>query len=117
MLFHRGQHAQITLHPSGVVIMDIGLNHLHKLPLAGKTSAVIAFPLQNAPEALHRAVINAMRHVGHTLRHSRLHELVVESAVGVSPNTEKERCVRHYEKSTDSIGNPTKTRAGNTVPV
>ena len=68
---------------AGVVIMDIGLNHLHKLPLAGKTSAVIAFPLQNAPEALHRAVINTMRHAGHTLRHSHLHELVVESAVGV----------------------------------
>ena len=83
MFFHRGQHAQITLHPSGVVIMDIGLNHLHKLPLAGKPSAVIAFPLQNAPEALHGAVINAVRYAGHTLRHSHLHELVVESAVGV----------------------------------
>lgn len=83
MLFHRGQHAQFTLHPSGVVIMDIGLNHLHKLPLADKPSAVIAFPLQNAPEALHGAVIDATRHAGHTLRHSRLHELVVESAVGV----------------------------------
>ncbi len=83
MLFHRRQHAQFTLHPSGVVIMDIGLNHLHKLVLAGKPSAVIVFLLQNAPEALHRAVINAMRYAGHTLRHSRLHELVVESAVGV----------------------------------
>ena len=79
MLFHRRQHAQITLHPSGVVIMDIGLNHLHKLPLAGKPSAVIAFPLQDAPEALHGPVIDAMRHAGHALRHSRLHELVVES--------------------------------------
>ena len=38
----------------------------------GELSAVIAFPLQNAPEALHRAVINAVRHAGHTLRHSRL---------------------------------------------
>ena len=63
--------------------MDIGLNHLHKLPLAGKPSAVIAFPLQDAPEALHRAVIDAMRHAGHALRHACLHELVVESAVGV----------------------------------
>ena len=79
MLFHRRQHAQFTLHPSGVLIMDIGLNHLHKLVLAGKPSAIIAFLLQNAPEALHRAVINAMRYAGHTLRHSRLHELVVES--------------------------------------
>ena len=83
MLFHWGQHAQITLHPSGVVIMDIGLNHLDKFTFAGKLSAVIAFPLQNAPEALHRAVIDAMRHAGHALRHACLHELVVESAVGV----------------------------------
>ena len=45
--------------------------------------AVIAFPLQNAPEALHRAVVNAMRHAGHTLRHARLHKLVVEGTVGV----------------------------------
>ena len=79
MLFHRRQDAQIALDTSCVVIMDIGLNHLHKLVLAGKPSAIIAFLLQNAPEALHRAVINAMRYAGHTLRHSRLHELVVES--------------------------------------
>ena len=79
MLFHRRQDAQIALDTSRVVIMDIGLNHLHKLVLAGKPSAIIAFLLQNAPEALHRAVINAMRYAGHTLRHSRLHKLVVES--------------------------------------
>ena len=83
MLFHRRQDAQITLDTSGVVIMDIGLNHLDKFTFAGKPSAVIAFPLQDAPEALHGAIVNAMRHAGHALRHSRLHELVVESAVGV----------------------------------
>ena len=83
MLFHRRQDAQIALHPPGVVIMDIGFNHLDKFTFAGKLSAVIAFPLQNAPETLHRTVIDAMRHTGHTLRHACLHELVVESAVGV----------------------------------
>ena len=83
MLFHRRQHAQFTLHTSGVVIMDIGLNHLHKLPLAGKPSAVIAFPLEDTPEALHGAVIDAMCNTGHALRHASLHELVVEGAVGV----------------------------------
>lgn len=72
MLFHRGQHAQIVLHPSGIVIMDIGLNHLYKLPLAGKPPAIIALSFQNAPEALHRTVINAMRYAGHALRHSLL---------------------------------------------
>ena len=83
MLFHRHQDTQIALDTSRVVIANILLDHLDKLVLAGKPSAVIAFPLQNAPEALHRAVINTMRHAGHTLRHSHLHELVVESAVGV----------------------------------
>ena len=83
MLFHRRQDAQIALHPPGVVVMDIVLDRLNKLPLTGETPAVIAFPLQNAPEALHRAVINAMRHAGHTLRHPSLHKLVVEDTVGV----------------------------------
>lgn len=63
--------------------MDIGLNHLYKLPLAGKPSAVITLPLQDAPEALHRAVINAVCYAGHTLRHTCLYELVVEGTVGI----------------------------------
>ena len=63
--------------------MDIGLDHLDELVLAGKPSAVIAFPLQNAPEALHRAVINAVCYAGHTLRHTCLYELVVEGTVGI----------------------------------
>ena len=83
MLFHRRQDAQITLDTSCVVIANILLNHLNKLVLAGEPSAVIAFPFQDAPEALHQAVINAMRHAGHTLRHTRLHKLVVKCAVGV----------------------------------
>ena len=83
MLFHRRQHAQITLDTSCVVIANILLDHLNKLVLAGEPSAVIAFTFQDAPEALHRAVINAMRHAGHTLRHPSLHKLVVEGTVGV----------------------------------
>ena len=75
-------HTQIAS-SSGVVIMDIGLNHLHKIPLAGEPPAVIALSFQNAPEALHRTVINAMCHAGHTLHHSSLHELMVESAAGI----------------------------------
>ena len=82
MLFHRRQDAQIALDTSRVVIANILLDHLNKLVLADEPSAVIAFPFQDAPEALHRAVINAMRHAGHTLRHSSLHKLVVEGTVG-----------------------------------
>ena len=51
--------------------------------LAGEPSAVIAFPLQNPPEALHRAVINAVRNSGHTLRHASLYKFVVEGTVGI----------------------------------
>ena len=51
--------------------------------LAGEPSAVIAFPLQNPPEALHRAVINAMGNTGHTLCHSGLCKFVVEGTVGI----------------------------------
>ena len=42
MLFHRHQHAQITLDTSCVVIANILLNHLNKLVLAGEPSAVIS---------------------------------------------------------------------------
>lgn len=83
MLFHRRQDAQIALDTSRVVIANILLDHLNKLVLADEPSAVIAFPFQDAPEALHWAVINAMRHAGHTLRHPSLHKLVVEGTVGV----------------------------------
>ena len=83
MLFHRRQHTQITLDTSCVVIANILLDHLNKLVLADEPSAVIALPFQNAPEALHRAVVNAMRHAGHTLRHARLHKLAAKCAVGV----------------------------------
>ena len=83
VLFHRRQDAQIALDTSRVVIANILLDHLDELVLAGETPAIIAFPLQNAPEALHRTVVNTMRHTGHTLRHACLYELVVESAVGV----------------------------------
>ena len=95
MLFHRRQDAQITLNTSRVVIANILLDHLNKLVLADEPSAVIAFPFQDAPEALHRAVINAMRHAGHTLRHPSLHKLVVEGTVGVlEPSVTMEQRMR-----------------------
>ena len=73
MLFHRRQDAQIALDTSRVVIANILLNHLNKLVLAGEPSAVIAFPFQDAPEALHGPVIDAMRHAGHALPYGAGH--------------------------------------------
>ena len=86
MLFHGRQDAQIALDAPRVIIANILLDHLNKLVLAGEAPAIIAFPLQDPPEALHRAVVNAMRHAGHTLRHACLHKLVVEDSVGVLEN-------------------------------
>lgn len=83
MSFHRCQHTQIALDTSRVVIANILLNHPDKLTFAGKMFAIITFPLQNAPEALHRAVINTMRCAGHALCHSCLHKPVIKCAVGV----------------------------------
>ena len=62
MLLHRCQDAQIALHSLCVVVKDVILDHLNQLMLSGKTPAIISFSLQNTPEALHRAVINAMCH-------------------------------------------------------
>ena len=65
--------------------------------LTGKTPAVISFSLQNAPEALHRTVINAMRHAGHALCHSGLNKLVAKRSVGIlkaSVAVEQGMCIR-----------------------
>ena len=97
MLFHWRQDAQIALHPSGIVVTDIVFNHLDEVSLAGEPSAVIALPLQNAPETLHRAVINAVSNTGHALRHPRLHKLLVKYPVRVlktSVAMEQGMCVR-----------------------
>ena len=83
MLFHRRQDAQITLDTSCVVIANILLDHLNKLVLAGEPSAVIAFPLEDTPEALHGAIVNAMCNTGHTLRHTRFLNLVVKGSVRI----------------------------------
>ena len=83
MFFYRRQYAQVTLDSSGVVITDVALNHLHEFLFAGEALAVIAFPLQDAPESLHRPIVNAVGHTGHTLRHSGLLKFMVECPAGV----------------------------------
>ena len=43
----------------------------------------MAFPFQDVPEALHRAVINAASNTGHALRHPCLHKLIVKYSARV----------------------------------
>lgn len=83
MLFHRRQDAEGPLYPPSIVIVNIALDHLDQVSLAGKPPAIIAFPFQNAPEALHRAVVDTLANAGHTLGHPGLLELVVEGSAGV----------------------------------
>lgn len=54
---------QSTVYNGGttaLVVENATLNHLHQLRPAGKAFAAIAFPLENASEALHGAVIDAL---------------------------------------------------------
>ena len=45
VLFHGCQDAKVSLDSAGIEVTDIALNHLDELLLAGKTPAIIAFPL------------------------------------------------------------------------
>ncbi len=83
MFFHRGQNAQIALYPAIIVVTDVAVDHLDQFLFAGKASAIVTFPFQDAPEAFHWAVVDTMRHTGHALRHACLLQLVVKGSTGV----------------------------------
>ena len=53
MDFHRGPHTQAALEAVEVVIGDVLLDHLDQLLPAGEPPAIVALPLEDAPEALH----------------------------------------------------------------
>ncbi len=83
MLFHRRQDTEVSLYPPGIIIADIALDHLDQVSLTGKTPAIVTFPLQDTPEALHGTVVDALANAGHTLDHPGLLELVVKDPAGV----------------------------------
>ena len=83
MDFHRGPHTQAALEAVEVVIGDVLLDHLDQLLPAGEPPAIVALPLEDAPEALHGAIVNAMCNTGHTLRHTRFLNLVVKGSVRI----------------------------------
>ena len=70
VLFHRRNNTQIALHPLSVVIVNVIPNHLNKFLLGSKSFAVIFLALQNTPEALHRAIVNATGYTRHALCHT-----------------------------------------------
>ena len=83
MLFHGRQDTELALYSASVVIADEILNHIDQSFLAVEPLTVVAFPLEDTPEALHGAIVNAMRNTGHTLRHTRFLNLVVKSSVRI----------------------------------
>lgn len=87
MLFHGRQNARVSLHASGVVVTDVGADHVDQFLLVCEATAIIPLPLQNTPEALHWPVINTMGYSGHALCHTGLFQLVVEGTVCVLKTT------------------------------
>lgn len=83
MLFHGRQGTELALYSASVVIADEILNHIDQSFLAVEPLTVVAFPLEDTPEALHGAIVNAMCNTGHTLRHTRFLNLVVKGSVRI----------------------------------
>lgn len=83
VLLHRCQNAEISLYSTGIVVVDVALDHLNKFLFAGKSSAVIAFTFQDTPKSFHWAIVNTMAHTGHTLCHPGLLQFVMKSSAGI----------------------------------
>ena len=66
-----------------VVITNVILNHIDQLFLAGKTLAVIAFPLQDTPETFHWSIIDALGYSRHTLCHTGIFNFLMEYSVSI----------------------------------
>ena len=60
MLLHRRQDAKSALQAFGVVVMDVVFNRPDKRFSVRELSTIVAFSLENAPEAFHWAVVNAL---------------------------------------------------------
>ena len=83
MLFHRSKYTKVPLEPFGVVVLNEILNHSNQAGPDSKALPVIPFPLQDAPETLHRSVINALGDSGHTLGHAGFGQHMVECAISI----------------------------------
>ena len=75
------------LTPLIVVVMNELSYRIHKLFVGFKMVEVVHLAFQDAPEALHRAIVNTSANTGHTLPHSRFFMgsvvLVRNSAVAI----------------------------------
>ena len=76
--FHRRQNAEVSLDSPVVVVVDVTFNRLYKGFSGSKAPAIVAFPFQDAPEAFHRPIVNAVGHPGHALHHALVNQFPVE---------------------------------------
>lgn len=99
MLLKRCEHTKATLEPFGIVVSDVVLDYLEQFLPAGETLPIIAFSLENAPEALHRSVIDALTCPRHTLGHVGRSQLIVKylgCILEASAAVKQRMCVRIF---------------------
>ena len=100
MSLHRSLDEQTVLVTAVIVVINIAFNRGNELFSAGKSVSVIALSLQDSPEALHWAIVNAASNTGHTLCHSSIQQFFVESSAGVlesSVTVEQWVCIRIFQ--------------------
>lgn len=83
MDLHRSPCAQAALEAVEVIIGDVLPDHTDQLRPTSEPPAKVALPLEDTPEALHRPVINALSHPGHTLCNASRGQLVMEDPGGI----------------------------------
>ena len=64
--------------PLVVVVIDELFHGGYQFFISFKIVEIVHLTFQNAPEALHRAIINASTYSGHALRHSLLVQFSLE---------------------------------------
>ena len=93
MELHGRHNGKTTLETMVVVEIKVVGNHLHNLSFVSELAAIVTFPFQDAPKALHWPVVKAMRYTGHTLLHADRPQLLVENSACIleSPVTVEQR--------------------------
>ena len=102
MSLHRSLDKQAVLVTAVIVVVNIAFNRGNELFSAGKSVSVIAFSLQDSPEAFHWAIVNTASNTGHTLCHSCIQKLLVEGSAGVlesSVTMEQRVSIRIFQNS------------------
>lgn len=102
MSLHRSLDKQAVLVTAVIVVVNIAFNRGNELFSTSKSVSVIALSLQDSPEALHRAIVNAASNTGHTLCHSGIQKLLVEGSAGVlesSVTVEQRVCIQIFQNS------------------